>query len=406
MTLTTSDGMTGDLLGPDGKTIARIAKGRDFKGDLAAGRYAVEMRALGRDDRLDYTLDLRSNALQPDRPRFVELPTTIPFAIAQDRVVDLTTFGETQLTGVLRNDAGDAVERLAGRTDDWNLALSRRLPAGTYMLELAALDTPKETSESGNSESTDNPDDPPRAQAAAAEDAHENDDRPDQAAVGDADDEKHSKIEVRLALPTEDPARPLTVSGTTKVSGANIARFSLPSLDAETLLLVAAQADAEIVMSLERRDTSGQTEVAGFSRGRAPVIAMPVDAQTRGGWEIAIWPVDGGNAATTIAARHDDDNGGDGSEHPARCCRQRCAARGLARRASRDGGQGRDQPARTHIRAPDRIGGGTAADGNRDGPCRATDRERLVRRACRCSRPSVRRAARRRERIRALRERR
>lgn len=300
ITLTPSDGMTGDLLGPDGKSLARVAKDRPFSGELPPGRYTVEMRALGRDDRLDYTLDLRSEALQPGSPRFVDLPATLPFAIAQDSIVGLTTFGEEQLTAVLRNEAGDAIERLSGRTDDWNIALSRRLPAGRYSLELASLKTPGQSSDddSDKSDKNDNADDPPRAQAAAAEDAQNGD---EEKTSQNADD--RSKVEVRLALPDERPAQPLALSGVTQIPDGGAARLTLPTLDAGALLLVAAQADAEIVLSLERREASGRTTVAGFSRGRTPVIAVPIGAKTRDGWELAVWSIDGGKAATTLAAR-------------------------------------------------------------------------------------------------------
>ena len=103
--------------------------------------------------------------------------------------------------------------------------------------------------------------------------------------------------------PDEQAAKPLALSGTTQISGTGAARLALPALEAGTLLFVAAQADAEVVMSLERRDASGHRTVAGFSRGRTPVIAMPVGPQTREGWELAVWPIDGGSAAAMIAAR-------------------------------------------------------------------------------------------------------
>lgn len=301
ITLTPSDGMTGDLLGPDGKSLARLAKDRPFSGELPAGRYAVEMRALGRDDRLDYTLDLRSDALQPGSPRFVDLPATLPFAITQDRIVGITTFGEEQLSGVLRNEAGDVIGRLSGRTDDWNIALSRRLPAGRYTLDLTALQTPGQSSDGdSDGETSDNADNPPRAENASTEDTPTNG---EERAVAEATDDKRTKIEVWLALPNEKPAQPLALSGVMQIPGGDATRLALPALDAGTLLLVAAQADAEIVLSLERRDPSGRTTLAGFVRGRTPVIATPVDTRTRDGWELVVWSIDGGKAATTLAAR-------------------------------------------------------------------------------------------------------
>ena len=77
--------------------------------------------------------------MQPGVARFVDLPAKVAFSLARDAVVDLTSFGDKETLGVLKDAGGAAVEQLTGRADDWNVALSRRLPAGAYTLELAAL---------------------------------------------------------------------------------------------------------------------------------------------------------------------------------------------------------------------------------------------------------------------------
>src|SRR5262245_63807029 len=121
--------MIADLLREDGEAppLAKIIYKRGFSGSLPAGRYVVEARSLGRNDRLDYDLTLRATEIQPGHVRFVALPAHIPFAIAQDRIVSFTTFGRTALNGVLKDAGGRVIERLSGRSDDWNIALSRRL---------------------------------------------------------------------------------------------------------------------------------------------------------------------------------------------------------------------------------------------------------------------------------------
>ncbi len=94
MVLDITDGMTGELLKEGtAEPVARIAHKQGFSDKLAAGRYHLETRSLGRNDRLDYQLTLRSTELQPGVSRFVTLPATVPFAIAEDRVVSLTSFG-------------------------------------------------------------------------------------------------------------------------------------------------------------------------------------------------------------------------------------------------------------------------------------------------------------------------
>jgi hypothetical protein len=69
----------------------------------------------------------------------------VPFAVAAARVVTVTSFGGVPLRAELRDDAGHVLARAAGRTDDWNIALSRFLAAGRYRLALAALLPPAGT---------------------------------------------------------------------------------------------------------------------------------------------------------------------------------------------------------------------------------------------------------------------
>jgi len=49
---------------------------------------------------------------------------------------ELTTFGRKALSATLQDADGHVLERLPARTDDWNIAMSRRLPAGAYSLVL------------------------------------------------------------------------------------------------------------------------------------------------------------------------------------------------------------------------------------------------------------------------------
>ena len=71
ITLTISEGMAGDLIrrgeGRD-EAVARIAGNSGFSGKLSAGRYRLEARSTGRNDRLDYQVELRAKEIQPGVP--------------------------------------------------------------------------------------------------------------------------------------------------------------------------------------------------------------------------------------------------------------------------------------------------------------------------------------------------
>jgi hypothetical protein len=279
--LETSDGMIADLVkAGDTQPLAKIVTKRGFSGPLAAGRYAVEARSLGRNDRLDYELTLRATEIQPGRARFVDLPATVPFAIASDRVVSLTSYGREDLGGTLKDKDGRVIERLSGRADDWNIALSRHLPAGSYQLQLARAD--KKARQEANQPSAD-----------GDADAEES----------DGDRAEKSGVELQLALPETTTEPQLAFAGSVKAAGPQVHQFLLPPVDAGSLILVAAQSSAELVLSLERQDASGRWVAAGFERGKDPVIAVPSDADGQRPWRLAVWAVDGGSAEIVVAAR-------------------------------------------------------------------------------------------------------
>ena len=104
VTIDIGDGMVGDLRRADdassGPALARLVYKSGFAGELPAGRYRIDAASLGRNDRLDYKISLRSDELQPGRPRPIALPATVPFAIGRDRVVSLTSFGNVDVKAV------------------------------------------------------------------------------------------------------------------------------------------------------------------------------------------------------------------------------------------------------------------------------------------------------------------
>jgi hypothetical protein len=329
VTLDISEAMGAEILklGEAPTSIAKIAFKRGFDGLLQPGQYSVEARALGRNDRLDYQLTLKSAEIQPGAPRFVDLPASIPFAIADDRIVSLTSFGDVELTGVLKDAAGNPVERVNGRIDDWNVALSRRLPAGTYQLDLAAAkaegaptgqennpDNSDNSQASDDSGASDNSND-----AQASNDADSSDQSAsDQASSGDdsaapsgdageqntatARNDNRGKLELHLALPEALQGPDLRLAGSAEVAGPSAHVLALPAVEAGGLLVVAAQASADGVLSLERREAGGQWRVVGVDRGHAPIVAAPADGDASRPWRVSVWPVEGA-ASVRLAAR-------------------------------------------------------------------------------------------------------
>ncbi len=287
--LSITDGMTAEILRGDKESAGKAAAGRDFQGRLGAGDYRVEARSLSRDDRLDYEISLKSKELQPGVPRFVDLPAKVAFSLARDAAVDLTSFGDKETLGVLKDSGGLVVEQLTGRADDWNVALSRRLPAGAYTLELAALGaSPQSAPSDGDDSSADN----------------------SEAKNGDSG----NQTELRLALPVEIDDGALKAAGSKTLTGAGAHVLTLPAAPAGSLALALARSSSEIALSIERRDADGAWKVVGSRRGLAPFAAWPAPDSEKSVWRAVVWSVGGANAPIVIAARALERRGQGGAE--------------------------------------------------------------------------------------------
>jgi uncharacterized protein len=282
-----TEGMIGTLFRDDKEQVARFVTAPQFSGKLKAGHYRIDLTSLAHDDRLDYQITLNTKDLQPGEARFVDLPAELTFNVERDRVVSLGTFGRSEIKGLLKDEHGTVLERLAGRSDDWNIALSTRLPAGSYTLSL----DPAAVSGTGSTQSEDSSDN---------QDADSGGDGPD---VPDGDQVDASDIEVQFALPQEQPQPALAENGTAAVSGAPVFTFPLPAGVKDQLALVAAQSTSDLVLSVEKRNDDGSWTPQASARGRTPLIAWPRSGK-EAQWRASVWTLDGGAAPIKIAARN------------------------------------------------------------------------------------------------------
>ncbi len=309
VTVTLGDGMVGDLHGPasDSPTTKII---KTWTGTLQAGDYQLLATSLGRNDRLGYTVGISSPDLQPGATQNVSLPASLPFSLAEARVVSLTSWGTIPVKGVLREAGGDVVARTNSRADDWNIAVSRLLPAGSYVLDVQSAAPPTlpsgadaSGSDSSDSDSQDTPDgDDQAAQTTATQTATR------QAAPADSDDSPTigdsanaaATVDVSLALPAALPAMPAPAQ-TAQLPGAGVHALTLVHPDPGSLVTAAAQSTAPLVLTLERADADGWQSVA-IGTGRTPVVAAPADADPAE-WRVEVWTVDGGAEPIRLAAR-------------------------------------------------------------------------------------------------------
>ena len=289
--LTITEGMIAELVRGDDDRVGKVIATRPFKATLGAGLYRVEARALSRDDRLDYRLSLKADTLQPGVARLVRPPAVAPFALAQDSVVNLTSFGRVDVTGVLKTADGRVVERLASGAD-WNVAFARVLPAGAYRLDITPTARGAPAAPTGEGE---------ESGAAQPRDAQSADASGDGAAQGVASDD--GQVELHLALPVVDEAGALAPVGAMRWdarAGAPAHRVVLPPAPVGALALLVARSTADVAIEVERRDGAGAWRSVGRAQGRAPVVAAPADGAV---WRALVWSVAGSPAPIAVASR-------------------------------------------------------------------------------------------------------
>jgi uncharacterized protein len=304
--------------------LGRLLAGTPLVAELPAGTYQVAASSLGRNDRLAYRISLHTDELQPETPRSVSLPVELPIAVATPRVVTVTSFGKTPVRAELRDDAGHVLASASGRTDDWNIALSRFLPAGRYRLALAPLVPPSGgasvasgagnnanpddvTSNASGDSTTGDDENQPADQPADSNNGPDqaNTDQPDQPGEPDQPDQSDkppARTEVTLFLPPDAAEAKLAGSGSMPLPGNGIQHVALPAPPTDSLLVAAAEAPVELILALERRDADGAWRTAGQAQGLAPMLGIPVEHGVAA-WRISVWTVDGGTVPIRVAAR-------------------------------------------------------------------------------------------------------
>jgi hypothetical protein len=157
-----TDEMSGELLrvGPDGKAekVASIPPVRGWKGRLAAGLYRLEAACVRTNSSLPYRVAVWPEPLVKGLVRDITAPASVPVSVGTDSLVEISSFGSTDVRGRLYDEDGRLVSENDDRPGDWNFLLAGKLTAGTYRLQVdpvgaaraqttIAMDVPEEVLE-------------------------------------------------------------------------------------------------------------------------------------------------------------------------------------------------------------------------------------------------------------------
>jgi hypothetical protein len=278
--------MVATLAGPG--TTMRISAQADPV--LPAGDWRLDLTAEGRNDLLGYTLSVTTDEIQPGLPRTVQLAATTPFTLATARVVTLTTTGRAPTRAILRAADGQVLARAGARDNDWNTAISQRLPPGAYTIEVQPGLPPGQTRIA--------------SQQQGPNGGHYDPVPPDETVDAGTDATGYAgstETTLHLDLPPELAQQAAPPSLAT-LAGAGVHIFAIPPPPAGALILATAHGAGTSLVSLERQGAGGAWHTVAQGTGAQAIAAALADGQATP-WRAAIWSLDGPSVPLTAAMR-------------------------------------------------------------------------------------------------------
>ncbi len=136
-----SGGMEGviRLRGQTGE-VRTVTGGSEWKDMLQPGQYEIAVKSAKENNLLPYTLRIETSQLIPGLRQPVDLPAALTVRLGEPGIVDLSSFGSTDVKASLWDETGT---RLLAQNDDmpndWNFRISQRLAAGRYLLRLVPV---------------------------------------------------------------------------------------------------------------------------------------------------------------------------------------------------------------------------------------------------------------------------
>ena len=141
VTINLSGGMEGVIrLHGDTGNAKTITGDSIWKSTLQPGQYEIAVKSVRKDNFLPYTLRMETSQLIPGLRQPVDLPADLTISLGKPGIVDIFSFGPTDVKASLWDEAGT---RFLARNDDmlndWNFRISQRLAPGRYLLKLVPV---------------------------------------------------------------------------------------------------------------------------------------------------------------------------------------------------------------------------------------------------------------------------
>lgn len=227
----------------DKNPVAKIEAKRAWIGRVPAGRYRVQARHSSSNNHVPYTLQIAVTQLVAGQSREIIAPAVIPVSVGTDGLVDLHSFGNSDVRARLADASGELVAQNDDRPDDWNFHIARRLRPGDYKLTVDPVN---------------------KAQASTT---------------------------VFMHAPAEVAEKPLTLASNAEIKDDLVHIYPLSVPNDRNFLLVSAQSSDTVGLALEAESGQGWVNL-GTTLAKSPYLALPLGAGRFQSYRLRAWSAD------------------------------------------------------------------------------------------------------------------
>jgi len=228
----------------DPKTaVAKIEAKRLWTGKLPAGRYRVLAQNSRSNNHVPYALQISSTQLLAGQSREVAAPAVVPISVGRDGLVELQSFGGSDVRARLVTASGELVAQNDDSPDDWNFHIARRLDPGEYKLMV------------------------------------------------DPVNEQQASTRVYMRAPDETAEKPLALGTEIEIRDDKVHVYPLPLPEDHNFVLASAQSSDTVGLALEGESARGWVNL-GTTLAKDPYLGLPLGAERFRSYRLRAWSAD------------------------------------------------------------------------------------------------------------------
>ena len=194
-----------------------------------------------------YNIQVQTLQLLPGQQRLVNVPGTIDVAVGENELVELSSYGRSDVRARLYDAQSALVAQSDDRADDWNFLIARKLTPGQYRLSVEAV--------SGSTADT------------------------------------TPSTTVSMQTPVTRLEQALTLPAQRDVNGAEVHVYPIAVPSQPTLLVLQADADDTTRLSVEAKQNA-DWRLLGSAFGKAARLIVPLEPAALESLQVRVWSVD------------------------------------------------------------------------------------------------------------------